>query len=55
MPGKIRDESLEAGEFGQLEIFARACRRAGRRQYGRRSVEPLLGELAAEDVIALKV
>jgi hypothetical protein len=40
MPGKIRDESLEAGELGKLEVFARARRCAWRRHDGRRGVEP---------------
>lgn len=41
MSGKIRDESLEAGELGKLEVFARAHRCAWHRHDGRRGVEPL--------------
>lgn len=54
MSGEACDECLQAGQFGKIYELAEIGRRAWRRHHGRGGVEPLLRQLAAEDVAALE-
>ena len=54
MPGKIRDEGLEAGELGKLDIFARGRGGARRCDDASRRIKLLLHQALAKDVVAFR-